>query len=98
MKKFIFLSYGFQNPTPQVMKAWGRRFGAIGDRIVAQEGLGDGREFTPAGIKRLSRATGAATGYIIFNAKSMKEAEKLAKGCPVTSSNVIQEIMPQGHC
>ena len=96
MKKFIFLSYGYQKPTSKIMAAWGEWFASIADRIVAQEGLGAGREITPAGIEKLSRDTGAATGYIIFSAESMKEAEKIAKGCPIISSNVLHEIMPMG--
>ncbi|MBI3886439.1 MAG: hypothetical protein HY302_12030 [Opitutae bacterium] len=98
MKKFLFLSYGYQKPTPKIMKAWGRWFASIADKIVAQEGLGTGRAITPAGTKKLSRDMGAATGYIIFKAKNLKEAESIAKGCPVIASNVVQEIMPVGHC
>ena len=99
MKKFIFLSYGYETPTPEIMDAWGQWFTSIADRIVEQGGLGSGREISHDGIKELSRDTGAATGYIIFNAESIEEAEEIAKGCPIISSNVIHEIMSmEGHC
>lgn len=98
MKKFIFLSYGFVTPTPEIMGTWGKWFASIADRIVEQEGLGSGREISHDGTKELSWEAGAATGYIIFNAESIEEAEEIAKGCPVISSNVIQEIMPKKSC
>jgi hypothetical protein len=98
MKKFIFLSYGYKTPTPEIMGAWGKWFASIAERIVEQEGLGSGREISHDGTKELSRDTGAATGYIIFNAESVEEAEEIAKGCPIISSNVIQEIMPKESC
>ena len=96
MKKFIFLSYGYQTPTPEIMGAWGKWFASIADRIVDQGGLGSGRELSPGGTRELSRDNGAATGYVIFNAESLKEAEEIAKGCPVISSNVVHEIMSMG--
>ena len=99
MKKFIFLSFGFETPTPEVMEAWGAWFASIGDRIVEQGHLGSGKEFTKEGSKELSMDSGAATGYIIFNAESAEEAEKLAGQCPIVASNVIQEIMsPEEPC
>ena len=99
MKKFIFLSYGYVTPTPEIMGAWGKWFASIADRIVEQGGLGSGREFSNDGSRALSRDTGAATGYIIFNAESIEEAEQMAKGCPIISSNVIHEIMSMDeHC
>jgi len=98
MKTFLFLSYGFTKPTPAIMESWGQWFAKVGARIVAQDGLGAGREFTPKGSRKLGRNTGAATGYIIFKAKSLAEAEKIAMACPIIASNVIQEIMPMGEC
>lgn len=98
MKKFLFLSYGFEQPTPEIMKAWGAWFGLIGDRIVEQNGIGPGRQFTKDGDKALSKDTGAATGYVIFTAESLEEAEGLARQCPVIDSNIVHEIMPMGGC
>lgn len=98
MKKFILLSYGYETPTPEIMSAWGAWFATIADHIVDRGGLGGGKEISDEGVKELSRETGAATGYIIFNAASMEEAEAIAKGCPVIAKNVVQEIMSMGDC
>jgi hypothetical protein len=43
MKRFILLHYGFENPTPEIMKAWGERFEAIADRNVDPGGFGAAR-------------------------------------------------------
>ncbi len=94
MKKFIFLSYGYETPTPEIMDAWGKWFASIADRTVDSGGpLGAGREISHDGTKELSPDTGAATGYTIFNAENIEEAEEIAKGCPIISSVVIHEIM-----
>ena len=93
MKKFIFLSYGYETPTPEIMGAWGKWFASIADRIVEQEGLGSAREISHDGTKELSPDTGAATGYTIFSAENIEEAEKIAKRSPIISSVVVHEIM-----
>jgi hypothetical protein len=36
MKNFVFLTYGFEKPTPEIMEAWGKWFESIRDRIVEQ--------------------------------------------------------------
>jgi hypothetical protein len=98
MKKFLFLSYGFETPTPEVMDAWGSFFGTISDRIVEQVGLGAGKEFTKSGTTDLSPKAGAATGYIIIKAASLEEAEQLMSACPIIERNAVQEIVEIGDC
>jgi hypothetical protein len=94
MKKFIFLSYGYETPTPEIMDAWGKWFASIADRIVDGGGpLISGREVSRDGTKELSPATGAATGYTIFSAENIEEAEKIAKRSPIISTVVVHEIM-----
>jgi hypothetical protein len=94
MKKFIFLSYGYETPTPEIMDAWGNWFASIADRIVDGGGpLVSGREISRDGTKELSPDTGAATGYTIFNAENIEEAEKIAKRSPIISSVVVHEII-----
>ncbi len=34
MKKFVFLTYGFEKPTPEIMEAWGTWFESINDNII----------------------------------------------------------------
>ena len=44
MKKFVFLYYGYDEPTQEVMEAWGKWFASIGDKMVdsghSQIGIG----------------------------------------------------------
>ncbi len=93
-KKFMFLTIGFERPTPEVMGAWGKWFQSIADRMLDQGGFwSGGREFTNDGESALPFGKDSITGYVIFSAKDIDEAEKIAKGCPVVASNRVYEIM-----
>ena len=37
MKKFVFLHFGFETPTPEIMEAWGTWFESISDKVVAEK-------------------------------------------------------------
>ena len=39
MKKLMFLHFGFEQPTPEIMEAWGKRFESIADKQVDQVGV-----------------------------------------------------------
>ena len=39
MKKFMFLHFGFEKPTPEIMKAWHTWFNSISDKQVDQGGF-----------------------------------------------------------
>lgn len=94
LKNFMFLSLGFERPTPEVMGAWGKWFESISDRMVEQGGFwSGGREFTKTGTEELPFGEDSITGYVIFKAKSRDEAEKIAQKCPVVASNRVYEIM-----
>lgn len=83
MKKFMYLRFGFENPTPEIMGAWGRWFESIADRIVDQGAhFSGGREITRAGTKELPLGMESITGYTIVNAESLDEAEKMARSNP----------------
>lgn len=93
-KQFMFLTYGFKKPSPEDMAAWGKFFESIADRMVAQGGFwSGGLELTKKGSKDLPFGKDSLTGYIIFTAKSIDEAEKIAKKCPVVAKNRVYEIM-----
>ena len=82
-KKFLFLSYGFEQPTPEVMGAWGTWFASISDRMLDQGGFwSGGREFTKKASSALPFGKDSITGYVIFSAESLEEAEKIARACP----------------
>jgi hypothetical protein len=94
VKKYLFLSFGFEKPTPEIMGAWGKWFASISDRMVDQGGLwGGGREITKNSTNDLPFGKDSITGFIIFNAESLDEAEKIAQDCPIVSSNRVYEIM-----
>ena len=94
MKKFMFLSSGFENPTPEIMGAWGKWFESIADRITDQGGFwSGGREITKKGTRALSLDKDALTGFIIFHATDLDEAHTLAQNCPVVKNNQVYEIM-----
>jgi uncharacterized protein YciI len=92
MKKFMFLSVGFEMPTPEIMGAWGKWFESINDRMEGGSPLGAGREITRSGTKELSMGLDSITGYTIINAESLDEAEKIAKACPFVTSMKVYEL------
>jgi hypothetical protein len=92
MKKFVFMSVGFETPTPEIQKAWADWFASIGDKIVdSGSPLGAGREVTKTGTKELPVGLDSITGYTIINAESLDEAEKIAKTCPIITSMRVYE-------
>ena len=96
MKKYMFLSIGFEKPTPEIMGAWEAWFKSVADRIVEQGGLwGGAREITAGGTSDLPLGPDSITGYMIFNAETLDEATKLAEACPIVKSNRVYEIAQQ---
>jgi hypothetical protein len=94
VKKFLFLTFGFEKPTPEMMGAWEKWFESISDRMVDQGGLWKGgRELTENGTNDLPFGKDSITGFIILTAESLDEAEKIARDCPIVSSNRVYEIM-----
>jgi len=94
MKKFIFLCYGYSEPTQEVMEAWGKWFASIGDKMVDPGNpLGSGREISPTGTKELPLGMESLTGYCIIKADNIDDAEKIAQGCPIITSVRVYEAM-----
>ena len=94
MKKFMFLHYGYSAPTQEVMEAWGKWFASIGDKMVDPGSpLGSGREISLTGTTELPLGMESLTGYCIFNADNLDEAEKIAQGCPMITSVRVYEAM-----
>jgi len=92
MKKYMFLSYGFEPPTQAIQDAWGNWFASIGEKLVdGGSPFGSGREITRDGVKDLPLDLGALTGYCMFNAESMDEAVKIAQSCPIITSARVYE-------
>lgn len=93
MKKFVFLTIGFQKPTPGIMKAWGKWFGEIGENVVEKGHFPRGREISKAGVNDLPMGPDAITGYVIVKAADFEAAAKMAETNPYISSIRIYELM-----
>lgn len=99
MKKFLFISYGFETPTAEIMAAWGQWFASMQGRIVEQSMLGSGHSFPKEGAStEVSGQGGGATGFLVFEAADLEEATALAAQCPVIERNVLQEMTALGGC
>lgn len=92
VKKFMLLHFGFEKPTPEIMKAWGAWFESIASRQIEQGGLMNGRDISKAGTKELSWDMDSITGYNVIEAESIEEAEKIAEECPYIASIRVYEI------
>ena len=92
MKKFVLLHYGFEKPTPEIMKAWGTWFESIADRTVENVGFSGGREISASGTKDLPWGMESLTGYTIIEAESLDEAEKIAQDNPFIASIRVYEV------
>jgi hypothetical protein len=92
MKKFMFLHFGFEKPTPQIMGAWKAWFESISDKQVDQGGFSGGREISKSGTKDLPWTMESITGYNIIEAESLDGATKLAQSNPFISSIRIYEL------
>src|SRR5215471_1767794 len=54
MKRFMFLHYGFETPTPEIEEAWGNWFASIADKMVdSGSPFKGGREVSRNGTKDL---------------------------------------------
>ena len=93
MKKFVFLTYGFEKPTPEIMAAWGKWLESIKDNIVDMGHLSGGREISKAGTKDLPLGLESITGFMVMRADSLDEAEKMAQSNPYISSIRVYELM-----
>jgi hypothetical protein len=93
VKKFVFLTYGFEQPTPEIMAAWGKWLKSIEDNIVDMGHLSGGREISKAGTKDLPMGLDSITGFMIVSADSLDDAEKMAQSNPYITSIRVYELM-----
>lgn len=93
MKKFVFLTYGFETPTPEIMAAWSQWFESIADKVVEKGHFPRGWEISKAGTRDLPLGPDSITGYVIVQAESLDEAEQMAQGNPYISSIRFYEVM-----
>ncbi len=94
MKKFMFLHFGFEKPTSEIMAAWNKWFESVADKSVENGGFhGGAREISHSGTKDLPMGTDSITGYSIINAENLDDAENIAKDNPFIASIRVYEIM-----
>lgn len=94
MKKFMFLHFGFEKPTSEIMAAWNKWFELVADKTVENGGFhGGAREISHRGTKDLPMGMESITGYSIINAESLDQAEKIAQDNPFVASIRVYEIM-----
>lgn len=93
MKRFMLLHYGYQEPTQEIMEAWGKWFESVGDRAIEHGGFhGGARELSASGARDLPMGADAITGYSIIRAESLAEAERIAQENPFIASIRVYEI------
>ena len=92
MKKFVFMHFGFEKPTPEIMEAWGAWFKSVADKTVENVGFSGGREISKSGTKDLPWNMESITGYSVIEAESLDAAEKLAQTNPFVASIRIYEV------
>lgn len=95
MKKFLFLHYGFEKPTPEIMAAWHKWFESMKDNAIDNFGFSEGREISKAGTKDLPLGPESITGISIVSADSLDQAERMAKSNPYISSIRVYEVRPK---
>lgn len=94
MKRFMFLHYGFEKPTAEIMDAWSKWFETIADKMVDKGGFhGGAREISDAGAKDITMGMESITGYNIISAETLEEAERLAQINPYIASIRVYEIV-----
>ena len=94
MEKFVFITVGFETPTPEVMEAWNNWFASLGDKMVDRGSpLGPGREITRDGTNELPLGMESLTGYTIINAENLDDAEKIAAAAPIITSIRVYPAM-----
>lgn len=92
MKKFVMLHFGFDEPTPEMMDAWGKWFASIEENTVDNIGFSGGREISSDGTKDLPWGPDSITGMTIVNAESLDAAEQMARGNPYVASIRVYEV------
>ncbi len=93
MKRFMLLHFGFQQPTKEIMAAWGKWFESVADKTEDSGGFHrGGREISHKGTKDLPLANESITGYSIINAEGLDEAVAIAQDNPFITSIRVYEI------
>ena len=88
----MLLSYGFEQPTPEIMQKWQQWFESIADIQVEQGGFKNGVHIDAQGTKELAWDQDCITGYNIIEAESMEAAVEIAQTNPFISGIRVYEL------
>lgn len=93
MKKFMLLHYGFETPSPEIMKEWNDWFDSI-DGITADRGghFPVGCEVSAEGVREMPLAADSITGYNIITVENLDAAREIAERNPYVRSIRVYEI------
>lgn len=97
MNRYVLIHVGFENPSPEMMEAWGKWFALIGDKNAENVGFGAAREVTHSGTNDLEWGQDSYTGYSMIDAEDMDEAEAIAKACPFIKGIRVYEVKQHGN-
>lgn len=92
MKKYLLLTVGFKQPTPEQMEQWNAWFTNYGKSIIEQVGLMNGKEVTAESVTELEMNESAITGYLVVEMESLEQAVQMAKDCPAVTSTRVYEV------
>jgi hypothetical protein len=92
LKKFVFLTYGFEKPR---RKSWtpGESGSNRSIRVSSRGHFPRGREISKAGVTELPLGPDSITGLVIVEAASFEDAERMAQSNPYVSSIRLYEMM-----
>jgi len=95
MKKFIMISYGFVQPTPEVMEKWGAWFETIDPHTVEKGApfVGGMTRNSSGEDTALNPQENDANGFRIVEAENLEAAMKLLDGCPIIDRMEVYEMM-----
>lgn len=92
MKRYMFLHYGFENPTDKIMEAWSEWFEMVGDRMIDMGGFDRGLEISGEGKRDLPFGKDSIAGYNIIEAESFEDAVSIGEANPFIRSIRIYEM------
>lgn len=101
MSKYLFVYHGGGKPpadpaeVKKIMDAWGAWFGSMGAAVI-DGGNPVGKSATVKSDGSIVNDGGAnpASGYSLIEAKSVEDALRMAKGCPLLKAGGSVEVAP----
>jgi hypothetical protein len=74
------------------MNAWGKWFESIKENVIERGHFPRGREISENGVLELPHGPDSITGFMIVEAASFEDAERMAQSNPYISSIRLYEL------